>query len=294
MKVKIYRWRKWIPARHAIVMVLGALAGCNVIPQPDSAPDDIGKIPRHFVTVAPALDQQVSYLVGQEGAGRRIIFVHGTPGSASGWADYITMSGIDDAEIIAIDRPGFGESNNQGAVVPLEKQAQALQPFLDNIDGKKPILVGHSLGGPIVAKAAAMYPDSVGALLIMAGSLDPALEKIHWAQPIGDFAPIRAILPGKIANANSELLGLKPELEILQDQLASLCLPVTILHGDDDELVPVENVDFMVRHMVNAKIDVTILTGVNHFLPWHSKSHVDEILQKLHSALDTAPMDPCP
>jgi hypothetical protein len=64
---------------------------------------------------------RVSYLRAGDPAGRRIILVHGTPGAAEGWLDYLTNvpAGF---EHIAVDRPGFGESGpvhgRKGGLVP--------------------------------------------------------------------------------------------------------------------------------------------------------------------------------
>jgi pimeloyl-ACP methyl ester carboxylesterase len=130
---------------------------------------------------APALGLRVSFLHAGESDGRTIVFVHGTPGSAEGWADYLVgvPKGL---RYVAVDRPGFGQSWPGTAVTSLQDQAQALVPLLRT--DRPPILVGHSLGAPIIALLAAGHPDQVGGLILLAGALDPARERIHWYQPI--------------------------------------------------------------------------------------------------------------
>ena len=54
---------------------------------------------------------------------------------------------------------------------------RAISPLLDNTNGRPVYLAGHSLGGPLVAKMAALYPEKVDGLVILAGSFDPTLEK---------------------------------------------------------------------------------------------------------------------
>jgi len=108
------------------------------------------------LTIRDSLYREISYLRGGEPGLPRVVFVHGTPGSATNMARYI-RDPIEGHEVISIDRPGFGATG--GAPVPsFEKQAAAIEPFLVTRDGQKPVLVGHSLGGPIVARAAADYP----------------------------------------------------------------------------------------------------------------------------------------
>ncbi len=153
----------------------------------------------------------VSYLIAGDPGGQRVIFVHGTPGSAKGWERYLANV-TPGFEYIAIDRPGFGRTDPNHLVAALDHQAAALEPLLDTRSGKKPILIGHSLGGPIVAAAAANYPDRVGGIIELAGSVDPAQEKIKFIQYVGETPPFVWMLPKWLKNTNREVFALKAEL----------------------------------------------------------------------------------
>lgn len=210
----------------------------------------------------------ISFLSGGTPGGPRIVLVHGTPGDAMGWADYVAAppAGV---EVVAIDRPGFGQSGPDAAVPSLKEQAAALLPFLETRNGRKPILVGHSLGGPIVAQAALDYPGRIGAIVLAAAALDPGLERIHWAQYVAKAPPVAWLMPRTLRNANDELMALQPELETLSARLGALNVPVVVIHGDQDDLVPVANVAFMrQRFPKDLQTRYILLTGMNHFLPW--------------------------
>jgi pimeloyl-ACP methyl ester carboxylesterase len=233
---------------------------------------------RDHINVAAALGHDLSFLRAGDGAGPRAILVHGTPGSASSWADYL-LSPPAGMEMLALDRPGFGRSGPDAAVTGLAEQAAAVLALLPN-DGRKVVLVGHSLGGPIVARVAADHPDRVHALVLLAASLDPALEDIHPMQHVGAWAPLRSMLPRTIRNANSELMALKPELVALAALLQRITAKVVIVHGTKDDLVPVANVAFMRAHLTGARCVTTILLeGRNHFLPWNSEADVREAIR---------------
>ena len=110
---------------------------------------------------------------------QRLIYVHGTPGDATSLQGYLTEP-MDGFESISIDRPGFGHTTPVKPVLTLSDQARVIEPFLVERDGRWPILVGHSMGAPIIAQVAAMYPEKVGGLVILAGALDPDLEEWKW------------------------------------------------------------------------------------------------------------------
>ncbi|TNE39987.1 MAG: alpha/beta hydrolase [Alphaproteobacteria bacterium] len=237
---------------------------------------------QQFETIEVASEEiHVSYFTSGNPSAQRIIFVHGTPGSAGAWTDYLEDA-PKDFEYVAIDRPGFGSSSPDKAIVTLKEQAEAILPLLEERDGKWPILVGHSLGGPIIAKVAVMAPEKVGGLVIVAGSFDPDLEKIHFVQRLGELWPIGQILPDAIRNSNRELIALKPELETLTLELDQITTPTIVLHGTDDNLVPYSNVAFLQPRLKKASnLEVVRLEGRNHFLPWNSKQEIVTAYQRL-------------
>lgn len=255
------------------VAVALSVVGCAP-PGPAASTDAIAGL-RHTLTEGVA--HPVSHLRAGDPAGPRVILVHGTPGSADGWADYL-VDPPPGLEIVAIDRPGFGESGPEGPVVSLEAQAAAVAALLP-ADGRRAILVGHSLGGPIVALVAIRHPDRVAAVVMLAASLDPGLERIHPLQPVGAWGPIRAMLPRAIRNANAELMALKPELERLAELLPGLTAPVLIVHGTKDSLVPFANVAFMQARMTGAcRLETVVLAGEDHFLPWAAEPAVRQAI----------------
>lgn len=256
----------------ALVVVLSTL-GCN--PSRPRLPAEGGDVVRHTVTVGAPLHASVSYLMA--GAGQRMIFIHGTPGSAQAWADYLRQP-LAYSQAVALDRPGFGDSGPGESVPSLASQAAAVVALLPG-NGDKAVLVGHSLGGAVAAWVAAEYPDRVSALVLIAAALDPAQEKIHFIQPLGEMWPVRALLPRAMRNANQELIGFKAELEALAPRLSQIKAPTVMVHGTDDALVPFANVAYMQQHLTgSAQLKTMVLKGQNHFLPWNSESTVREAL----------------
>ena len=233
---------------------------------------------RRQLTVGAPLFTTVSYLRAGEADGARVIMVHGTPGSATAWADYL-LSPPPGIELVALDRPGFGRSGPVDAVIRLADQAAAVSALMRH-DERPVVLVGHSLGGAVVARVAADQPQRVGAIVLLAASLDPALETIHPVQHLGAWPPMKALLPRAIRNANAELMALKVELQALERALARITGDVVIVHGTDDDLVPVANVPFAQSRLCAARsVRVVLLEGRNHFLPWNSEAAVRDAIR---------------
>jgi pimeloyl-ACP methyl ester carboxylesterase len=255
-----------------------ALAAIGCAPPGPRAGEAATDALRERVAVAAPLNVAVSFLRAGDGTGPRVILVHGTPGTASSWADYL-LSPPAGIEVVALDRPGFGSSGPDAAVPGLVEQAAAVVALMPT-DGRKVVLLGHSLGGPIVARVAADHPQRVHALVLLAASLDPALEDIHPMQHVGAWAPLRGLLPRAIRNANSELMALEPELVALAALLPRITAKVVIVHGTKDDLVPVANVPFMQTHLTGARcVKTVLLDGRNHFLPWNSQAEVRDAIR---------------
>ena len=227
-------------------------AGCGWLGVSGSA-DQLGLAPS--VYDIPAADggraRTITYYKTGDIGKQRIIYVHGTPGNAGVWREYL-LDPVPGFETVSLDRPGFGDSDPKHVVTSLAEQARAIEPLLVKQDGKWPILVGHSLGGPIVMRVAAEYPDKVGGVVDLAGALDPALEHVGLAQYIARYFPPALLLPRHVRHSNRELLPLRGELVDLGAELDRITAPVIVIHGTGDRLVDYKNVAYVKRKLVNA------------------------------------------
>ncbi len=80
--------------------------------------------------------------------------------------------------IIAPNRPGYAPWDHGHGDITLEGQARVSMGLAAmNKSGMKPVIVGHSLGGPGACRMAMDYPDKVGGVVVVAGSTDPGMEK---------------------------------------------------------------------------------------------------------------------
>lgn len=200
-------------------------------------------------------------------------FVHGSPGSWSAWVDFFkddTLLAV--VKMVAVDRPGFGDSSGFGRGEPsLEKQAAYLKPVVEAVKkpGRKLVLIGHSLGGPLIARMAMDYPALVDGLVFVAASNDPALEPHEWYRKPGNFFLVRGMLPRSLRASNQEIIGLKPELERMLPLWKTIRQPAVIIQGTDDVLVAPGNGPFTRARLTHsARAELRMVAGMNHFVPW--------------------------
>ena len=99
-------------------------------------------------------DLNINYV--QYGKGKDIILLHG-------WGQNIKMMEplgqnlCDNARITILDLPGFGSSEIPKFAYTINDYTEFLHEFLESLDIKKPILIGHSFGGRIAINYASMY-----------------------------------------------------------------------------------------------------------------------------------------
>ncbi|MFG0326330.1 MAG: alpha/beta fold hydrolase [Phycisphaerales bacterium JB037] len=211
--------------------------------------------------------RELSYLIGGDPDGVRVIYIHGTPGSAADLAGFVADP-VAGTESVAVDRLGFGESDAR-SVVSFERQAAAIAGLLEEQDGARTIVVGHSLGGPIAARLAADFPERVGGLVIVAGSLDPDLEKPRWFNYAAALPFVFPLLARPLQHSNVELMASPEQTRELAKVLSRVRAPTVVIHGEEDSLVEVENADYMRRRFSHlAHIEVIRIEGAGHLLPW--------------------------
>jgi pimeloyl-ACP methyl ester carboxylesterase len=214
-----------------------------------------------------------------------VVFVHGSPGSLSAFIDFMADTALlKRAQLITVDRPGFGASDFGYAEPSLEKQAAYLRPILEENKNHRPIiLVGHSLGGPLIARMAMDYEPLIDGLVIVAGSIDPDLEPNEtWFRAPLATPFLKWILPRSFRASNDELYKLKPELIKMVPLWTSISCRVIVIQGKKDSLVPAANADFAKKMLSHASsLEFTLNDNMDHFVPWSNPELIRAAVVKL-------------
>lgn len=114
------------------------------------------------------------------GSGRTaIVFVHGLAADLSAWRYQVPVF-AGRSRLVLLDLPGHGESDKSGRFdYSIRFHALALEAVLRDAGVDRAVLVGHSMGTPVIREFYRMYPARVSALVAVDGSLkamttDPA------------------------------------------------------------------------------------------------------------------------
>lgn len=236
-----------------------------------------------YTTTERIQDRDIHYAKTGSDTLPTIFFVHGTPGSWDAFSGYMQDKELlQHYRMISFDRPGFGYSDF-GKALHLEANAQLISPIIHKMNNGKPVyLAGHSLGGPLIVKMAADYPDYFDGLVIISGSVDPAEEKPEKWRPVLFRSPLNLLIPGAFRPSNVELWWLKKDLVQLKEDFARINCQVVFIHGLKDTWVPPGNVEYAKKLLVNApSVGELMIPDANHFIPWTKFREIKDVLLHL-------------
>lgn len=226
--------------------------------------------------------RNMHYAYIDQGKDALIIFIHGSPGSWNAFIDFFKADSLlKDMDMLSIDRAGFGRSDFGKAEPSLQIQAKQIHDVIQQFDHSTKVLIGHSLGGPIIARLAMDYPSSYDGLVFVAPSIDPNLEKEEWYRTIIKSGVGKLFTPTEFIVSNEEIMPLKKELELMTGMWEKIQIPTVIIQGTEDSLVPKENVDFALKMLPDSLLTIKMLEGENHFIPWRNAGVITEAIYQM-------------
>jgi non-heme chloroperoxidase len=232
----------------------------------------------NFITVGKENSTIIKLHYKDWGSGQPVLFCHGWPLSADAWEDQMVFLGKHGYRCIAHDRRGHGRSSQPWDGNDMDTYADDLAILVEELELKNVILVGHSTGGGEVARYIGRHGTKRVAKAVLIGTVTPLMLKTvanPGGLPIEVFDKIRA---GVLADRSQFFKDLttpffganRPGAKVSQGLRDSFWLqgmqagfkgvidcirafsetdftkdlelfdvPTLILHGDDDQIVPV-------------------------------------------------------
>ncbi|MBX2851170.1 MAG: alpha/beta hydrolase [Phycisphaeraceae bacterium] len=258
---------------YGLGLVALAYAGVFMLVSCSSSPTD------QQIALADGRVLAYNEYAGGDPNGPQVILLHGAPADAKSWNTLVKRIGeVHAGEVLAVDRIGYGNSTNEDELT-LAGHAATIAPLLHETAGQKPIIVGHSYGGPVALRLAVDYPEKVGGVVLVAGACDAYMQDSQLFRRGVDG--VRLIVPEDWERANRELLALTDENRAMEPMLDRVTCPVVIVHGTWDGVCPHDStVQYLKDRLVNAgPVKVVSLGRARHNL---QLSHVDELIDAIN------------
>jgi non-heme chloroperoxidase len=265
-----------------------------------------------YINVGQENNQDIELYYKDWGDGQPIVFSHGWPLSADAWEDQMFFLASHGYRCIAHDRRGNGRSTQTWNGNDLNTYADDLKTVINTLDIKNAILVGHSTGGGEVARYIGRHGTKRVKKAVLIGSITPLMLKTaanpkgtplevfnqlrdnvqadrsqffkdlsapffganrqnsKVSQGLRDFFWLQGML-GSI-KADYDCIKAFSETDLTED-LKKFDIPTLFLHGDDDQIVPIDDSALIASKLVkNAQLKV--IKGAPHGM---CSTHKDQI-----------------
>ncbi|WP_338760328.1 alpha/beta hydrolase [Bernardetia sp. ABR2-2B] len=215
-----------------------------------------------------------------------LFFIHGSPGDWSAFLDYFKDSTLlSRANIVALDRTGYGKSDFGNYEKNLKEQARFYKGVLEKYQDstkQKPILVAHSYGGAVVLQMAIDYPTMMSGIVSLAGLSSSELTVPRWYNGAAKSVFVRWWLPAALTVSNKEMLHLQEDLKLIENNINKINIPLIVLHGKKDKIVPYGHALFLEEQSKNnTSFELITLPKANHFIPWTHQDTVRNLILKM-------------
>lgn len=203
----------------------------------------------------------VRYLEIGDAEKQPLLLIHGAPGSVLDWSAVAKRQRIyEKYRLLIVDRPGYGGTKPKGAEKDLQVHAEKILEVLEN-ETQKAVIMGHSYGGPIAVIMGAMQPEKIAKIVGVSGQYDPDNEITFRISYLLNFKIFKYLLPRMLWVSNVEKLSHPDALREIMPMYPKITVPVVLMHGDADSLVPYENSPFLMELLSTDKELITVADG---------------------------------
>ena len=246
------------------------------------------------------------------GSGQPVVFSHGWPLNADAWDDQMLFLASHGYRTIAHDRRGHGRSSQPWNGNDMDTYADDLAALMDALDLRDAMLVGHSTGGGEVTRYIGRHGTSRVARAVLVDAISPLMLKTDanpGGLPIDVFDAIRAGVAGDRSQYYKDLsvpffganregsqvsqgtldmfwlwsmqAGMKGAYDCIKvfsetdltEDLKRFDVPTLIIHGDDDQIVPI-GASAMQSSKIVKDATLKVYPGAPHGLP---STHKDQV-----------------
>jgi len=250
------------------------------------------------------------------GSGQPVVFSHGWPLSSDAWEDQMVFLGLHGYRCIAHDRRGHGRSGQPWNGNEMDTYADDLAALVESLDLRDAIHVGHSTGGGEVARYIGRHGTRRVAKAVLIGAVPPLMLKTAsnpGGTPIEAFDAMRASVladrsqffkdltipfygvnrpAAKVSQGVRDAFwmqgmqaGFKGVIDCIKafsetdftEDLKRIDRPALIMHGDDDQIVPIGASAILSAKLVKGST-LKVYPGFSHGMCTVNKDQINRDL----------------
>lgn len=214
------------------------------------------------------------------GSGPALVLIHGIGGDADDWA-FCLQALSASHRVVALDLLGFGRSDKPHIDYSIAGFVEVIELFLQTLEIERATLIGGSLGAWIGAAFALRFPDVVNKLILVDAAgvsveatelpidlhvstrahVREVFEQLFYDKALAtddliDLAYEQHLERGDGYTIHSVLQNLRSGRERLDDTIANLKMPVLIVWGEQDAMIPVETARRLHQLIRNSRLEV--------------------------------------
>lgn len=231
----------------------------------------------------------------EAGEGTPVVLLHGASSNLREWQASIFDRVADHHHAIAIDRPGHGWSERNGADDHDPRvQAEMVHAVLKELGVTQPVFVAHSFAGTVALAYALAYPGDVGGVLFLSGVSHPWPGGVGWFQDVSALPVVGSLfantlfVPGYLAGREAAIEkafspNTVPAGYASEAGVALYARPASITANAKDivELKPI--VAAMAERYHTLDVPLTVMTGDADQVIW-THLHSGPLAEKVEGA----------
>jgi pimeloyl-ACP methyl ester carboxylesterase len=275
----------------------------------------------NFINVGKENSCSIDIYYEDYGSGKPVVLIHGWPLSSSSWEKQIPPLIEAGYRVIAYDRRGFGHSSKPASGYNYDTLAEDLNKIMTELNLRDTTLVGFSMGGGEVARYLSKYGSDRVSKAVFMSAIPPFLlktsnnpEGVDGSVFDGMKKAIKADRPAFLSEFFSNfynvdiLKGTKISDEVVRlswnvgagaspkgtldcvsawlvdfrEELKRINIPVLIMHGDADRILPLAATGKRTPEFVKGS-RLVVIEGAPHGMNW---THAEEINRELLAFLN--------
>lgn len=239
----------------------------------------------------------------RRGGGTPLVLLHGFPLDHHLWEEVAPLV-EDEFDVILPDLRGFGDSTIVDSPYGMDDYASDIASLLDHLNIQRAAIVGHSMGGYVALAFARRYPERLSGLGLVSTQVlaDPPERKEGRYKSAADVAAngigsvVEAMTPKFTADerlqsyARASMERQQPAAYIgalkamaervdFTNLLSSFHVPVVVIHGDSDSLIPIDRAREVKEALPQAHL--VEIPGAGHMPMMEAKERTAEALKHL-------------